>query len=176
MRAIEIDVDVHRAIEQARLALGESANDILRRLLLSARRGRARARPASGAAGAPARGPSRSRGLWSVEIAGRRIPAANLKHAYRVLLRELDAAYPHFLASFADERTFGRRYVARTPTALFARSPHLARRHAAPIGDGWYFDTNVSAAQVSRRARVAALLCGLFYGSDVRILDNLREV
>ena len=193
MRAIEIDVieiqvdvEVNRAIEQGRLAFGESANDILRRLLLPARRGRARVRPAAdatdGAAadttagGAPAAGPSRSRGLWSVEIAGKRIAAANLKHAYRLLLRELDAAHPHFLAAFADEKTFGRRYVARTPAALFARSPHLARRHAAPIGDGWYFDTNVSVAQVARRARIAARLCGLPYGSEVRILDNLREI
>lgn len=163
-------------IERARLGLGESANDILRRLLAPGHRGRSRASSASEDAGAKTGGPSRSRGLWSVEIAGRRIPAANLKSAYRVLLRELDAAHPHFLAAFADEKTFGRRYVARTPTALFVRSPHLARRHAAAIGDGWYFDTNVSAGQVARRARIAARLCGLHYGSDVRILDDLREI
>jgi len=178
LRPIGIDVDVHRAIERARVALGENENEILRRLLLPARGAPRRARSTcEDSAGAPAGGgPSRRRGLWSVEIGGRRIPAANLKHAYRLLLRELDAAYPHFLASFADEKTFGRRYVARTPAALYARSPHLARRHAAPIGKGWYFDGNVSADQVSRRARVAAQLCGLFYGSDVRILDNMREI
>ena len=175
MRTIEIDIEVHRAIEQGRLGLGESANDILRRLLGPAPRGRART-PAGDGAGATAGGASRSRGLWSVEIGGRRIPAANLKSAYRVLLRELDAAHPHFLEAFADEKTFGRRYVARAPAALFPRSPHLAKRHAAPIGDGWHFDTNVSAAQVSRRARIAARLCGMHYGPDVRILDNLREV
>lgn len=176
MRPIEIDLDVHRAIEQARLAFGENENEILRRLLLPARAARPRPRPPREPACAPAGGRSRRRGLWSLELGGRRIPAANLTQAYRLLLRELDAAYPHFLASFADEKTFGRRYVARTPAALYARSPHLARRHAAPIGEGWYFDANLSAAQVSRRARVAARLCGLFYGSDVRILDNMREI
>lgn len=174
-KTIEIDVDVHRAIERARLGLGESENDILRRLLLPAR---ARPRPCppahQGQAGVAA-GPTRSRGLWSVEIGGRRIPAANLKQAYRVLLRELQAAHPHFLEAFADEKTHGRRFVARTPAALYGRSPHLAR-HAERLGDDWYFDANVSAVQVARRARIAARLCGRFYGPDVRILDNLREI
>lgn len=176
LRSIAIDVEVHRAIEHARVAFGETENEILRRLILPARGVRPRPRPAREAGGAPAGGPPRRRGLWSVEIGGRRIAAANLKQAYRLLLRELDAAYPHFLASFAGEKTFGRRYVARTPAGLYARSPHLARRYAAPIGDGWYFDANVSAGQVSRRARVAARLCGLCYGSDARILDNMREI
>ncbi|HEV2817842.1 MAG TPA: hypothetical protein VGW40_11565 [Allosphingosinicella sp.] len=172
-RRIEIDLDVHRAIEGARRALGESENDILRRLLLPARAARPRARPA--AAAGPALAGPRSRGLWSVEICGRHIPAANLKDAYRVLLRELGAAHPDFLAAFAEERTFGRRFVARSPAALYGRSPHLAR-HAQALGAGWWFDSNLSAGQVARRARIAARLCGLHYGSDVRILDNLREI
>jgi len=41
---------------------------------------------------------------------------------------------------------------------------------------GWYFDSNVSADQVGKRARIAARLCGLHYGPDVWILDNLREI
>jgi len=172
-RRIEIDLDVHRAIEAARRGLGESENEILRRLLLPARS--ARRRPRGDRAGAPAAASPRSRGLWSVEICGRRIAAANLKDAYRVLLRELDAAHPDFLAAFAEERTFGRRFVARGPAALYGRSPHLAR-HAQALGGGWWFDSNLSAGQVARRARIAARLCGLHYGSEVRILDNLREI
>lgn len=172
-RTIEIEIDVHRAIERERLALGESENDILRRLL---RPGRTRAivpRGAAGAARPP--GPSRGRGLWSVDIGGRRIPAANAKQAYRILLRELAAAHPHFLEAFAEEQGRSRRFVARTPAALYGKSAHLAR-HAEPLVEGWYFDSNLSAARVARLARIAARLCGLHYGSDVRILDNLREI
>jgi len=175
-RRIAVDLDVHRAIERARLALGESDNDILRRLLLSP--GGARRSPTSpGEAGSGLRGPARRRGLWSVEIAGRRLPAANLKHAWCLLLGELDAAYPHFLEELAAEKERTRRAVARTPAALYGpRAAHLARRHAFPLAGGWYVDTNLSAAQVAKRARIAARLCGLHYGSDVRILDNLREI
>lgn len=172
-RTIEIDIGVHRAIERARLALGESENDILRRLLVRGRTGKPFAGPRAGPARPP--GPSRGRGLWTVEIAGRRIPAASAKQAYRILLRELAAAHPHFLEAFAEERGRSRRFVARTPAALYGKSAHLAR-HAEPLVQGWYFDSNLSAARVARLARIAVRLCGLHYGSDVRILDNLREL
>jgi negative regulator of replication initiation len=169
-RRIEIGMDVHRAIERARLALDESEDEILRRLLIP---------PAGRAAGPAGRriapGSVRSRGLWSVEIAGRRIAAPNLKQAYRTLLCELARAHPHFLDSFAAEKGRTRRYVARTPDTLYPQAPHLAR-HAAPLVDGWYYDSNLSTARAGHLARVAARLCGLHYGSDVRILDNLREL
>jgi hypothetical protein len=172
-RTIEIDVDVHRAIERGRRGLGESENEILRRLLLPARK--PGAWPGPGRTTGAADAEPRRRGLWSVEIGGRRIAAANLKDAYRVLLAALHSAHPGFLETFAQEKTFGRRFVARSPAGLYGRSPHLAV-HAQPLGGGWYFDSNLSAAQVATRARIAARLCGLFYGSDVRILDNLREI
>jgi hypothetical protein len=175
LRPVGIDLDVQRALERARISFGECENDILRRLLLPARGGKA-GPPRRAAAPGPVRGEPRRRGLWTVEVGGRKIPAANLKHAYRTLLRELEAAHPRFLEAFARERSRGRRFVARTPAELFGRSPHLARRHAELLVGGWYFDTNLSADQAARRARVAARLCGLHYGSDVRILDNLREI
>ena len=105
-------------------ALGESENDILRRLLLPPRRRAGKPAPGAPRRRRPAPRP-RSRGLWSVEIAGRRIAAANLKHAYRALLRELAAAHPHFLEAFADEQ--GREPPlcrAHRPPSFTARSPH----------------------------------------------------
>lgn len=177
LRTIEIDLAVHRAIERGRRSLDESENEILRRLLLAPRgAGTAQAGRPRGPAGGRGPGPARSRGLWSVEIGGQRLPAANLKDAYRTLLRRLDSAHPHFLEAFAQEGGRGRRYVATSPAGLYPRSPHLAGQHAQPLVAGWYFDSNLSSAQVARRARVAARLCGLFYGQDVRILDNLREL
>ena len=79
-------------------------------------------------------------------------------------------------AAFAEEGGRSRRFVARTGTQLYPASPHLAKRHSALLAPGWYFDSNVSAVQVARRARVAARICGLRYGADVRILENLREI
>lgn len=175
-RPIEVDLDVHRAIEGARISLGESDNDILRRLLLGGAQA-GRRRPSRNAGSGSGGGAARSRGLWSVELAGRRLPAANLKHAWCLLLRELDTAYPHFLEELAGEKERSRRAVARAPKDLYGpRAAHLAGRHAQPLVGGWYVDTNLSTAQIAKRARVAARLCGLHYGSDVRILDNQREI
>lgn len=175
LRPIGIDVEVHRAIERARLSLDESENEILRRLLISPRPdGRRARRPGRGAR--PHGAESRRRGLWTVEIQGHKRPAANLKDAYRELLCVLGAVYPHFLEAFGEEKARGRRFIARSPSALYERSPHLARDHAEALADGWYFDSNLSAEQVARRARIAARLCGLHYGSEVRIVDNLREI
>lgn len=171
-RRIEIDLTVHRAIERRRASVDESENDILRRLLAAG--ARRAAPPGSGTIGR-APGVPRKRGLWSIELGGRRLPAANLKDAYRRLLCELSAAHPHFLETFALEKERRRRFVARSAAALYGPSPHLARLGQRLV-DGWFFDTNLSATQVAKRARIAARLCGLFYGQDVRILDNLREI
>ena len=175
-RQIAIDLDVHRAIERHRQALCETENEILRRLVLPARGRAAGVRgPAPGIWSRMASSAPRSRGLWSVEVGGRKIPAANLKDAYRRLLRELAAAHPQFLDAFAGEKGRTRRPVARTPTELYGQSRHLAR-HAELLVEGWYFDSNLSAARAGKLARIAARLCGLYYGPDVRILDNLREL
>lgn len=170
-RRIEIDLDVHRAIERRRSSVTESENDILRRVLAGGSR---RGRQVAAAVGATP-GARRARGSWSVELGGRRLPAANLKDAYRQLLCALAAAHPHFLEAFALEKERRRRFVAERPADLYGLSRHLAR-HAQRLADGWYYDTNLSEAQVAKRARIAARLCGLFYGQDVRILDNLREI
>jgi len=176
LRQVGIDVEVYRMVEQHRRSFAESSNDILRRILPLV--------PLSGAApvqvgrdGEPAPQPgTRSRGQWTVEIEGRRTPVANLKAAYRLLLLALSKRHPDFLPRFAEEKGRSRRFVARTPGGLYAASPHLAKKHAEPLVDGWYFDTNLSADQAAQRSRIAARLCGLRYGADVRILENLREI
>ena len=173
LKQIGIDVDVHRAIEQARRSFSESENDILRRLLLG--------EPASRGSALPKRtslaeDTIRSRGLWSVDVKGERISAANMKEAYRTLLLKLDEVSPKFIERFASERARSRKFVARKPADLYDSSPHLADEYAQPLKDGWYYDTNLSTEQVAKRARVAARVAGLLYGRDVRLLDNLREI
>jgi hypothetical protein len=204
LREIGIDVEVHRLIERHRQSFAEDENDILRRILPlvpitpvippappeslgatdpgpSGSRASSSVAPgngvdrAAGNSGSPSRR-TRRRGQFTVELRGERIPAANLKSAYWALLERLDSDHPEFLAAFAEEGRRSRRFVARTQAQLYTASPHLAKRHAARLDSGWYFDSNVSAVQVARRARIAARICGLRYGADVRILENLREI
>lgn len=191
-RQIAIDVEVHRAIESARRAFSESENDILRRLLLSQTdnpppdRGATESGPktrghwwnrASNAAPVPSRSTEqRSRGNFTVVVGPDRYAAANLKDAYRTLLLKLTERTPGFLEEFAQQSSRTRRFVARSAIDLYRNSPHLVADHAKPLIDDWFYDTNLSSEQVGARARTAARLCGLRYGSDVRILDNLREI
>ena len=175
LKQVGIDVDVNRIVEQHRRSFSESVNDILRRILPLVPLAAAPAAPSCDAA-APAAPGTRSRGQWTVEIQGQRIPAPNLKSAYRTLLEALSERFPDFLTDFSREKGRSRRFVARSPGDLYGASPHLARKHAEPLHDGWYFDTNLSEAQVVSRARIAARLCKLHYGVDLRLLEKLREV
>jgi hypothetical protein len=172
LKQIGIDVDVNGAIEQARLSFAESENEILRRLLLKPRLAKT-----AGNVPAPApQGPPRTRGLWTVELSGQRESAANLRDAYGLLLRRLAERFPDFLEKFSHEKARSRRFVARNGLHLYGNAPHLAGKHAKPLVEGWFFDTNLSTVQVAQRIRVAARLCGLRYGKDLRILDNLKEI
>jgi hypothetical protein len=175
LKQIAIDVDVHRAIEQARQSFSESENEILRGLLLGEGKPRRAASPRRFKESAVEES-IRSRGLWSVEVKGQRTSAANMKDAYRTLLLKLDEVSPTFIERFASERARSRRFVARKPTDLYDSSPHLAEEYGQLLKDGWYYDTNLSTEQVATRVRVAARVAGLSYGREVRLLDNLREI
>lgn len=175
LKQIGIDVDVHRAIEQARLAFSESENEILRRLLLGSAH-----RPANQSPRRPARvsddAAIRSRGLWTAEVGGERVSAANMKDAYRQLLLKLHESSPTFLERFALERSRSRRFVAHKPSDLYDSAPHLAEEYGQRLIDDWFFDTNLSTEQVAARARVAARVAGLSYGRDVKLMENLRLI
>ncbi|HET9639848.1 MAG TPA: hypothetical protein VFP12_11640 [Allosphingosinicella sp.] len=174
LKQVGIDVEVHRLIEQHRRSFLESTNDILSRILPLIPPA-APPSPIRVGSASPMPG-TRNRGQWTVEIEGRRIAAGSLKAAYRTFLITLSERSPEFLTRFAEEKGRSRRFVARTPGGLYGASPHLAKDHAELLADGWYFDTNLSAEQVASRVRIAARLCGLRYGADVRILENLREI
>jgi hypothetical protein len=99
-----------------------------------------------------------------------------LKAAYRKALLLLSARHAEFLPKFAAESGRGRKFVARAPRELYLSSPGLAKKHAAPLTDGWFFDTNLSTDQVSRRIRIAARLCGLAYGPQFCLMNNLEMI
>jgi negative regulator of replication initiation len=175
-KSIEIDLDVNAAIENDRRSFQESANDILRRLLLDEQKsGRPSAQSAVDLETIEEPG-ERVTGRWTVELGGKRVSTSNLKTAYRTLLLLLEDRHPDFLQAYSQERARARRFVARAPRDLYLNSPDLAKHHAKPLTAGWYFDTNLSTDQVARRARIAARLCGLKYGRDVRILNGLEEI
>ncbi|HEX8217258.1 MAG TPA: hypothetical protein VF577_07315 [Allosphingosinicella sp.] len=184
LKEIAIDVEVNSVIENGRRSFAETPNDILRRMLL--RHSAAPSSPATGAerleepaeiltAQSPAGG-SRRTGRWTVEFRGRAFAAHNLKGAYQSVLLLLSGAFPDFLEKFAQEQGRARRFVARSPVELYLTTPRLAKKHAAPLKDGWYFDTNLSTDQVARRIRIAARTCGLRYGSDLRVLNNFEQI
>jgi negative regulator of replication initiation len=175
VRDLAVDGEVRRLIERHRRSASESGNDILRRILPLVPAAPAPRASLAATASPPPPG-TRRRGQWAVEIEGERIAAANLVSAYRTLLEALDRLHPDFLALFAEEKGRRRSFVAPTPAALYPASPHLAKRHAEPLAAGWWFDSNVSTVQVARRARIAARLCGLRYGAQLRILEGLREI
>lgn len=182
LKQIEIDVDINRLIEEGRRSFDESENDILRRILLADRAAQQREAaappppPPFPPAVAEQDEPRRVRGNWAVEYQGEMLPAANLKDAYRTLLLRLADDFPNFLDEFASFGSRSRRFVARTPHELYANSPHLTTTHARILGHGWFYDTNLSADQISQRARVAARICGLNYGSDIKVMSNLVEI
>lgn len=174
LKQIGIDVDVNRAIENARQSFSESENDVLRRVLLGERQ-RPAPQPKSPRP-AMVDEPVRLRGLWSVEVKGERSSAANMKDAYRILLLKLEDLMPGFLERFSQERSRSRKFVALNPVDLYDSAPHLAEDHARSLKDDWYFDTNLSTEQVAKRARVAAKVAGLAYGRDVKLMENLRVI
>jgi len=175
LKQIGIDVEVNRVIEGHRRSFSETPNEILRRLLPSDLPDRSpQARPVSSAAIESES--LRRRGRWSVERGSKRIAAGNLKDAYRSALLLLNEEFPDFLGRFAEQQARSRRFVAKSPSDLYLASPRLARHHAKPLVDGWFFDTNLSTDQVARRVRIAARICGIRYGADVRLLNNLEQI
>lgn len=175
LKQIGIDVEVNGVIERSRRSFSESENDILRRLLLD-RPTEIATKSIRTRASSEAQGPSRRRGLWSVEFQGDRHSAPNLKGAYEKLLLLLSEAFPRFLEDFSQEQARSRRFVARNPAHLYLASPELADEFAKPLRDGWFFDTNLSAEQVAKRVRAAARVCGLLYGRDMKILNGLQQI
>ena len=77
---------------------------------------------------------------------------------------------------FSHERARSRKFVAHNPAELYDSAPHLAQDHARLLKGDWYFDTNLSMEQVSKRVRVAARIAGLAYGRDAKLLENQRLV
>lgn len=164
MKSIEIDLDVHRAIENGRLSFEESENDVLRRLLGIDVRRPAESRPAP-------RLP-RSSGAYSTHVGEKMIEANSLKELLRRVLLELERRWPGFLSSLAGQATpRGRHIVSGTAQGLYPNAPHLAGL-AEKVNDSWWFDTNVSRRQVEAYLK---LFAGLMHLPSIPTIHKRSE-
>lgn len=152
MKSIEIDLDVHRAIENARTDFAQGENEILRFLLgIDSRPVDRRATPRL----------ARSSGAYSTVLGDAAIEANSLKELLRRVLLHLAKVRPGYMEKVAKYETRrGRRLIARTPEALYPKSPHLAAL-AEKLDGQWWFDTNVSRQQVQTYLGVLSELAGL---------------
>jgi hypothetical protein len=89
------------------------------------------------------------------------------------LLRRLWTDFPSRREAMADAmgaRGIKRRYVARTPAALFAgKSFAWAAEHSREFVDGWYADTNLNPLTMPNLLGAAVEVCGLRWGLDVDV-------
>ena len=162
-RAIEIDLQVHRAIEARRTAFTQTENDILREVFNIPEFS------PSPLPSNPAESPRRT-GRYAFELLGERVEERSLKAAYMNCLRRLANLEPQILERLAGKPTRARRIVARKATDLYLRKPELAEKFAARLTDQWWVDTNLSRQQCENRLRTACEVAGLKFGSDL-VLD-----
>ncbi len=160
---IAISLATFKAIEAARLSVGESHDEIIRRIFTRSHGHRGRLIREIDRV-APAR---RRRGNIMVSLFGRDTPVANLKYAYVTALLSLVRHKPSLFEHLAQEGTRNRRWAGRSKAELFARSPHLARDHAHEIMPGWWIDSNLSRCQIEARLEKACKIAGYRYGEDV---------
>lgn len=158
---IDVDLDVHKAIEAKRSSFDQSKNDILREVfslppIRSGARKKVKAKK------------ERVSGSFQFTYKGHRFEERSLKSAYKRILLVMQRDYPSFLAKLSEQETRARRIVARRPDALYKNSPELAELAEILIGD-WWVDVNLSTEQVMARVRIACDVAGLKFGKDLII-------
>lgn len=168
---INIDIDVHKAIESHRSAFSETPNDILRGILgldFVETNAPTRSQKISNENEKQTR--SRHVGPYNFIVKGKSYSEGGLTDAYLKCLNILVSAYPNFLEKFSQKNSRARRYIARNPTELYKNSPHLVDQHAKKFHGDWWIDTNLSQDQVVTRLEDAAQCASLVFGSDL-VLD-----
>ena len=154
MRSIEIDLEVHRAIENGRSGFDESENAILRRLI-------GIDLPPAPRPVRPSIRSARSSGAYSIVFGDQPIEGNSLKELLRRVLLLMEKRRPGFLERLADQRTpRGRHIVSRSPEGLYPKTPHLARL-GERLNRDWWFDTNISRKQVEAYLKLLARMAHL---------------
>jgi len=159
MRSIQVDVDVHKAIEARRSSFDQTDNDILRErfgLTPPSRPPIERANRSSGD------------GRFRINVEGKQITEGSMKLAYKKAISAIARDRPHFLQRLSELETPGRRLVARAPAQLYKSTPSLVT-FAESLERGWWIDTNLSRQQAISRLMMACRVANLDYGTDVTV-------
>ena len=167
--SIDIDIDVHRAIEARRTGFQQTQNDILRDAFgLNDRNHPSLVhQPAQ-----PLR--TRQTGSFRIDFLGDRYEEHSLKEAYIRCLILLSSLEPHFLERLSQKSTRSRRIVARLKQDLYLNKPSLAEKFAMRLCDGWWVDTNLSRQQCDSRLEMACEVAGIRFGSDLKLRREVR--
>ena len=159
LRSIEIDVDVHKAIESRRTSFDQTPNSILREMFGLSAPTRLRDERRTRSSGA---------GRFTVQVKDKVITEGSMKLAYKraiIAMAKLDAS---FLTRLGELETPGRRVVAKSAEKLYKTTPSLIT-FAEPLERGWWIDTNLSRQQAVSRLMMACKVAGLDFGTDVRV-------
>lgn len=172
-KLIAIGIEVHQRIEAHRTSFAETPNDILMKIL-----GLMPLHPTTSGAVAIKDAPTKVHpgGFWASRLEGHESRFGTMFEAYKNLLQSLAGRNPSFLDNFAMQGTWARKFVAKSPEALYKASPKLAQQFGLPLCDGWYFDSNLSKQQVRSRLETAAQLADLVYGRDIAVLEGDQPI
>lgn len=157
LRSIQVDIDVHKAIEGRRSSFDQTDNDILREVFGLTPPSKPPAQRSNRSAGD---------GRFRVTVEGRVIAEGSMKLAYKRAIIALAKERPSFLQRLSELETPGRRLVAKVPSDLYKATPSLVT-FAEPLEKGWWIDTNLSRQQAISRLMMACGVANLDYGTDV---------
>lgn len=149
-QAIEIDIDVYKAIEARRISFAETQNEILRRQFdIGADRNSS---PSGGLPRSTLGDKKRRRsGTYLVTWTGGEVSGVSLKDVLKKTILAQEKRAPGFLETLSRHRTSrGRRIVARKPEELYPGNPQLVEQGAERLDGRWWLDTNISTGQCQR--------------------------
>ena len=167
---VEIDVEVHKAIESRRTSFSETPNEILRSVLGLNKVATIVPIVVQNIPDEYERlTRSRSVGPYNFTIEGQFFSEGGLTDAYLKCLNIIASNHPEFLAKFSQMNSRARRYIAKNPVELYKNSPHLVDQHAKRFIGDWWIDTNLSQDQVVTRLEDAAQCASLVFGVDLKL-------
>jgi hypothetical protein len=158
---MEVDLELHKAIERHRRSLDETHSDIIRRVITS------EGRPVISPIDKPAIEPpwrvrlARRGGDYRVIILGESLEAQRLKDILKKSILRADSLKPGLIERLAAHRTTrGRRIVARKPDEIYPGNPQLVANCAEKLDQKWWYDTNVSYPQCQKYLKVLGQVGG----------------
>lgn len=167
-QSIEVDLELHKLIENARISLEESRRAIIVRALRGTTK---HSQAEESAAYSVVPRASRSRGIYELCVFGESYKEGSLKGVLKTVLLKLADRDDGFLEAMSRIRTQrGRHIVARTPHEVYPGRPQLVKAGCAEQLDvRWYFDTNISKNGLKRYVELICDAAGVAYGSDVTL-------